>query len=118
MGGPRSLWARGSAGRVDGRVPPMNTIALAAVCAKAVSYRESRDDTESGGPIAPTVMPAGGPIIEEKFTVRVADRLVTLPPAFETVTANRLPLSSAVAGGVLYFANTAPGISVPFFVHW
>jgi hypothetical protein len=57
-------------------------------------------------------------IDEDYFTNRVADRLVTLPPAFETVTANRLPSSCAVTGGVLYFANTAPGISVPFFVHW
>ena len=53
-----------------------------------------------------------------QFTVRVADRLVTLPPAFETVTANRLPLSSGVTGGVRYFSDVAPGIATPFFVHW
>ena len=57
-------------------------------------------------------------IDEASFTKRVADRLVMLPPEFETVTANRLPSSSAVTGGVVYFAATAPGISVPFFVHW
>ena len=51
------------------------------------------------------------------FTVRVAALLVTLPALFVTVTVNWSPLYEAVVAGVVYVAEVAPLIAVPFIAH-
>ncbi len=51
------------------------------------------------------------------FTVNVAALLVTLPAALVTVTVNSAPLSAVVSAGVVYDAEVAPPIAVPFFFH-
>jgi hypothetical protein len=55
----------------------------------------------------------GGPL-----TVRIAAVLVTLPVVLVTVTVKDEPLSDATAAGVVYEAEVAPLIAVPFFFHW
>ncbi len=51
------------------------------------------------------------------FTVKVAALLVTLPAFPVTVTVNDAPLSPTTVAGVVYDAETAPLIEVPFFFH-
>jgi hypothetical protein len=51
------------------------------------------------------------------FTVSVAALLVTLPKALLTVTVNSAPLSEADVAGVVYEAEVAPLMAVPFFFH-
>ena len=51
------------------------------------------------------------------LTVSVAARLVTLPTLLETVTVNCAPLSEAVVAAVLYAAEVAPPMGVPFLLH-
>ena len=51
------------------------------------------------------------------FTVSFAFLLVTLPATLLTTTEKKLPLSSAVAGGVVYEGSVAPEISRLFFRH-
>ena len=51
------------------------------------------------------------------LTVSVAALLVTLPSAFVTVTWNVEPLSDNVVGGVVYVADVAPPIGMPFLSH-
>ena len=51
------------------------------------------------------------------LTVRVAALLVTLPAELLTTTVNCAPLSDVAVAGVLYVADVAPVIDVPFFFH-
>ena len=51
-------------------------------------------------------------------TVRVAALLVTLPVALVTVTVNCAPLSDDAVAGVVYVAEVAPLIAIPFLFHW
>jgi hypothetical protein len=51
------------------------------------------------------------------FTVRVAALLVTLPAVLVTVTVNCAPLSPEAVGGVVYEAEVARLIAVPFLLH-
>jgi hypothetical protein len=53
-----------------------------------------------------------------KFKVNVAELLVTDPTEFFTVTLNDVPLSVVTVVGVVYEAEVAPEIVVPFFSHW
>ena len=52
------------------------------------------------------------------MTVRVAVFELTDPHAFATVTLNNAPLSAEVVGGVVYIAEVAPIIDIPFLDHW
>ena len=50
-------------------------------------------------------------------TVRVALLLVTLPTESLTVTVNDAPLSEFVVAGVVYDAEVAPLMALPFLLH-
>jgi hypothetical protein len=50
-------------------------------------------------------------------TIRVAARLVALPPGSVTTTAKLLPLSPTAAAGVVYFGAVAPAIGSVFLCH-
>lgn len=53
----------------------------------------------------------------EAVTVNVAALLMTLPAPLVTVTVNCAPLSEVAVTGVVYDADVAPPIAVPFFFH-
>ncbi len=50
-----------------------------------------------------------------ELTVRIAPVLVTFPVEFVTVTVNTAPLSLNALAGVVYDADVAPEMFVPFF---
>ena len=52
------------------------------------------------------------------FIVRVALLLVTLPAELLTTTLNTAPLSALVVPTLVYDADVAPLIAVPFLFHW
>jgi hypothetical protein len=54
----------------------------------------------------------------EAVTVRVAALLVAFPAELLITTVNCDPLSDVAATGVVYVAEVAPLMSVPFFLHW
>ena len=67
---------------------------------------------------ANTVLLAGCDVMAGgALTVSVAPLLVTLPEAPVTVTVNTAPLSEANVAEVVYEAEVAPLIAVPFFFH-
>jgi hypothetical protein len=51
------------------------------------------------------------------LTVRVTTALEELPALLLTITSNCAPLSEVVSAGVVYVAEVAPLIAVPFFFH-
>ena len=55
--------------------------------------------------------------INAELTVRVAAMLVTLPVELLTATLNCDPLSDVAVTAVVYVADVAPLINVPFFRH-
>jgi hypothetical protein len=56
--------------------------------------------------------------IDAELTVRVAMLLITLPVELLTATLNCDPLSDVAVAAVVYVAEAAPPIEVPFFRHW